>query len=174
MGVVGRTDLSDATGGNHPHNTTISRNVAHAGSIYLKGFFGALVLAKQAKTQVVDNVFFDLPRNAIMINDGAHGGDRIQGNLFFSVCREMSNTGPIYTYDRLIYEFFDEATGARTVVSQPRTIRNNMFITNHGAGQYFWPVDHDDGVRPPVHFPTSVRCLTAGCVDCMHTGDALR
>ena len=62
MGVVGRTDLSDATGGNHPHNTTISRNVAHAGSIYLKGFFGALVLAKQAKTQVVDNIFFDLPR----------------------------------------------------------------------------------------------------------------
>jgi hypothetical protein len=67
MAVVGRTKLFDATSGDHPHNTSIVRNVAHGGSIYLKGFFGALVLAKQAATTVIGNVFFDLPRNAIMV-----------------------------------------------------------------------------------------------------------
>jgi hypothetical protein len=31
----------------------------------------------------------------VQVNDGAHGGDVIEGNVFFSVCREMSNTGPM-------------------------------------------------------------------------------
>jgi hypothetical protein len=31
------------------------------------------------------------------------------------------------------------------VVPRPRIIRRNIFLSNHGAGRYFWPVDHDDG-----------------------------
>lgn len=141
MAVLGRTKLIDATQGDFPVNTTVAYNVAHDGGVYLKGYFGPLVLAKQKASHVKGNIFFNTPRAAITINDGALGGDVIESNLLFNANRETSDTGVIYTYDRLVFEFLNQANES-TVVPAPRTIRHNMMLANYGC---WWPIDHDDG-----------------------------
>jgi hypothetical protein len=71
--VAGRSNLIDLTDQNHPINTTIANNIASDGGVYLKGYFGPLVLAKQQSAHVVGNVFFNTPRAAMLFNDGALG-----------------------------------------------------------------------------------------------------
>lgn len=167
IAVLGRTKLIDATGGDFPVGTLISRNIAYDGGIYLKGYFGPLVLAKQQASVVRGNVFFNSPRALIMVNDGAMGGDVIELNLLFNgtarrstpsardpllkvwssvtetpvaICctanRETQDTGAIYTYDRLVFEFIGK-DGVPTVVPQTRMIRNNMIFANYGCA---WPL----------------------------------
>ena len=63
--------------------------------VYLKGYFGPLVLAKQKRSVVRGNVFFNSPRALIMVNDGAMGGDVIERNLLFNANRETADTGAI-------------------------------------------------------------------------------
>lgn len=75
MAVLGRTKLIDATDGDFPSGTVISHNIAFDGGVYLKGYFGPLVLAKQQASVVRGNIFFNSPRALIMVNDGAMGGD---------------------------------------------------------------------------------------------------
>lgn len=143
MAVAGRTELIDATGPDHPINTTISHNVARDGGVYLKGYYGPLLLAKQQSSHVYGNIFFNCPRSAITLNDGAMGGDVIEGNLMFNANRETQDTGVIYTYDRLVFKFLDDQ-GATTVVPRRRIIRGNMLFGNY---QTVWPIDHDDGTK---------------------------
>jgi hypothetical protein len=139
--VAGHSKLVDMTSEDYPKNTVIENNICHDGGVYLKGYFGPLVLAKQQAAVVRGNIFFNSPRAAIMINDGALGGDLIEGNLLFNANRETADTGVVYTYDRLVFEFLDP-DGRRTVVPQRRTIRRNMILANYNTA---WPIDHDDG-----------------------------
>ena len=57
-------------------------------------------------------------------------------NLLFNANRETADTGAIYTYDRLVFEFIGK-DGAPTVVPQQRTIRGNMILANYGCA---WPL----------------------------------
>ena len=93
MAVVGRTKLIDATGGDFPVNTTIAHNIAAEGGVYLRGYFGPLVLAKQQASVIRGNIFYNSPRSNIMVNDGALGGDLIEHNLLFNSNRETHDTG---------------------------------------------------------------------------------
>jgi hypothetical protein len=65
----------------------------------------------------------------------------MENNLGFNTNGETHDTGVVYTYDRLVFEFLGP-DGKPTVVPQVRTLRHNMFFANYAA---VWPIDHDDG-----------------------------
>ena len=100
---------------------------------------GGLNSALSANTSVTGCVFFSLPRAAININDGAHGGHVIARNVFAATVLESQDQGSINSWDRSPFvQTYDNA--ART----PRVTRiDQNFLLRGGWGIH--DLDHDDG-----------------------------
>lgn len=143
--VMGACELIDCTGGTQPHRTIIEGNFLHDGGIYSKNYLGgSIFLALQAESIVRDNVVFNTPRSCMTINDGALGGDQVSGNVMLNCNRETSDTGVIYTYNRLPF-LSTTRLGAEhppSLIMKTRRIHHNLFECNYGSGG---GVDNDGG-----------------------------
>ena len=135
----GRTDEWDGRDGRQPRDTLIRRNVVREIGIYEKQS-SAWFQAKSCNNRLVDNIFFNMPRAAININDGFGGGNVIMNNLLFNTCRESGDHGPINTWDR--QPFLWDATGQYGFNTPPHIVSKNFLVANYGASQ---GIDNDDG-----------------------------
>ena len=86
--------LQDLRGRGVPVGTTVVGNVFSELGVFVKQS-GAFYAALAANSTVARNIAFNLPRAAVNINDGAHGGHVIEGNLFFQTVRETADHGSI-------------------------------------------------------------------------------
>lgn len=89
LGVVSGIDGRDQ---NVPSGTAVVGNMASEIGVYVKqsGFY---YHAQSANATVARNVFFNMPRAGININDGYAGGHAIDQNLCFNAVRETSDHG---------------------------------------------------------------------------------
>ena len=100
---------------------------------------GGLNSALSANTTVTGCVFHSLPRAAININDGAHGGHVIARNVIAATVLESQDQGGINSWDREPYVQTYNGT-QRT----PRITRiDQNFLLRGGWGLH--DLDHDDG-----------------------------
>jgi hypothetical protein len=139
-GVVsaGRAALGDLTALDVPEGTALENCSFSDLGVDVKQA-GGLYSALSANTTVTGCVFFSLPRAAININDGAHGGHVIARNVFAASVLETADHGCLNTWDREPYvQTYN--TSART----PRESRiSQNFFMNAAFGIH--PADHDDG-----------------------------
>jgi hypothetical protein len=139
---MGECELIDCTTGMHPQRTVIEGNLLHDGGIYSKNYLGgSIFMAKQAESVVRGNAIWNTPRSCMTLNDGGMGGDEIYSNLMLNCNRETSDTGVIYTYNRLPL-LSTTRTGEPSLIMQTRRIHSNFFFGNYGSGG---GVDNDDG-----------------------------
>ena len=136
LGVVSGMD---GTAGDYPEGTLVSGNVVSEIGLYTKqsgGYYHAL----SANASVIGNVFMNMPRAGININDGFAGGHTIVQNLCFNAVRETSDHGCFNSWDRspLIWD----ATDVSRLYPAQTLISRNFFINNYHST---WPIDHDDG-----------------------------
>lgn len=153
MLAVGSARLLDATAANSdpvgagmPTNNLLTRNLVDNVGIFGKqtsAYFKALCRANTFS----ENVLMNGPRAGVNFNDGAAGGEVLEGNLFFNFVRESGDHGMFNSWDRQPYLY--EQDGAPTITPQPHQMRRNFclnanFATTHltKSGYCF---DHDDG-----------------------------
>ena len=86
--------LQDLRGRGVPVGTAVVGNVFSELGVFVKQS-GAFYAALSANSTVARNIAFHLPRAAVNVNDGAHGGHVIEGNLFFGTVRETADHGSI-------------------------------------------------------------------------------
>jgi hypothetical protein len=140
--VMGECELIDCTAGTHPQRTVIEGNLLHDGGVFSKNYLGgSIFMAKQAQSVVRGNAIWNTPRSCMTLNDGGMGGDEISANLMLNCNRETSDTGVIYTYNRLPL-LSTTRTGEPSLIMQTRRIHSNLFFGNYGSGG---GVDNDDG-----------------------------
>ena len=96
MAAWGHTDEWDGRGGRQPRETIVRRNIVREIGLFQKQS-SAWFQAKSCDNHITDNLFFNMPRAAININDGFGGGNIISNNLLFNTCRESGDHGPINT-----------------------------------------------------------------------------
>ena len=75
-----------------PAGTTLQGNIFSNLGMEVKQA-GGLYSALSANHTLRSNIFYNLPRAAVNINDGAHGGHELVNNLFFATVRETSDHG---------------------------------------------------------------------------------
>ncbi|KAH8057620.1 hypothetical protein JL722_6706 [Aureococcus anophagefferens] len=104
-------------------------------------YMDAYFQAKAALTTISSNVFFNGPRSAINFNDGFGGGNVVDRNAIWNVCRQSGDHGPINSWDRQAYRtpLRDPSGGWAPL---PTVISRNAIIANYGGSQ---GVDNDDG-----------------------------
>ena len=139
-GIVtcGNTRYADLSALDVPAGTLIEGNIFAELGVEVKQS-GGLYSALSANHTVRNNVFYNLPRAAININDGAHGGHLVERNLFFNCVRETGDHGAFNSWDREPY-VQTWRPGARD--PKESHIRNN-FLLNGYYGIH--SLDHDDG-----------------------------
>eukprot|EP00041_Stephanoeca_diplocostata_P020313 m.452328 g.452328 ORF g.452328 m.452328 type:complete len:998 (+) comp21539_c0_seq2:36-3029(+) len=159
MLIVGASGLHRTNQGNstdYPAFNVIARNhVAGVGvwnkqsAAYFKSITRANVL--------MDNVFHDGPRSGINFNDGAMGGEVMDGNVLFNFVRESNDHGPFNSWDRQPYiyrvneyDVTDRGGGDSTtpyrISPQTQVIRRNLVINFnfHGVQCGSIAIDFDD------------------------------
>ena len=136
----GHTKGFDATAQEFPMDTLIRNNVMRELGIYQKQS-SAVAINKAAKTMIVCNIMFNMPRAAINFNDMVGGGDLVARNLIFNTCRESGDHGPINSWDRQAY-LSNLRDGSNIFVPLHRYIIFNLIIANYGGSQ---GIDNDDG-----------------------------
>ena len=149
MASWGRTDeLSDGgihgvdgTDGNFPRFTTVGYNIVHEIGIWEKQS-SAWFEAKTAQSRLMFNVFFNMPRAGVNLNDGFGGGTEVVGNLILNICRESSDHGPINSWDRQPY-LTTVRTGEPSVIPLYKNIHRNFLVSDFGGGN--GGMDNDDG-----------------------------
>ncbi len=129
----------DGTGGEQPRGTRIVGNIVSdiGMSERQSSAWGEF---KACSSEVRGNIFYNMPRAAININDGFGGGTSISDNLIFNTCRESGDHGPFNSWDRQPYLTNVRGDGPSFVPAN-NTISRNFIIANYGAG---WGVDNDD------------------------------
>ncbi|KAH8069413.1 hypothetical protein JL721_5975 [Aureococcus anophagefferens] len=90
-------------------------------------------------TTISSSVFFNGPRSAINFNDGFGGGNVVDRNAIWNVCRQSGDHGPINSWDRQAYDAAPRPAAAGPL---PTVISRNAIIANYGGSQ---GVDNDDG-----------------------------
>jgi hypothetical protein len=138
--VLGFSQLVDATGANMPRGTRVAGN-----SISLTGrenkFAAGVAVAIAPRTVVEGNVIYDVARSAVYYNDlSASPAQLLRNNALFNTNRETTDTGPVYTYQRLVF-VGDNAAGP-SVEPDLSHHEANLIMANYGS---FWPLDYDDG-----------------------------
>ena len=84
-----------------PAGTTLQGNIFSNLGIEVKQA-GGLYSALSANHTLRSNIFYNLPRAAVNINDGAHGGHELVNNLFFATVRETSDHGTSLSLSRAL------------------------------------------------------------------------
>ena len=115
--------------------------------------------AKAALTTISSNVFFNGPRSAINFNDGFGGGNVVDRNAIWNVCRQSGDHGPINSWDRQAYRtpLRDPSGGWAPL---PTVISRNAIIANYGpakGGSQFdlngdGMVDSHDVIQALIHW----------------------
>lgn len=100
---------------------------------------GGVYSALSANHTITGNMFFNMPRAGININDGAHGGHRVSNNLFFNLVRETSDHGALNSWDREPYIQSYQDGARRPLLSH---LHRNFLINTHFG---IHSLDHDDG-----------------------------
>ena len=160
--VMGACELIDCTAGTQPHRTIIEGCFLHDGGVFSKNYLGgSIFLALQAEATVRGNVIFNTPRSCMTINDGALGGDEVSGNLMLNCNRETSDTGVIYTYNRLPFLSTTRLGAGEppSLIMKSRRIHNNLLACNYGSGGGV-----DNGALASTHAPPVLALLC--CSDC--------
>eukprot|EP00462_Mataza_sp_D1_P009108 CAMPEP_0175150124 /NCGR_PEP_ID=MMETSP0087-20121206/17670_1 /TAXON_ID=136419 /ORGANISM="Unknown Unknown, Strain D1" /LENGTH=775 /DNA_ID=CAMNT_0016435983 /DNA_START=250 /DNA_END=2577 /DNA_ORIENTATION=- len=129
----------DGTGGNQPQRTSMVGNVVREIGFNERqsSAFGEF---KSCQNYVAENIFFNMPRAAINVNDGFGGGTTIENNLLFNTCRESSDHGPFNSWDRQPF-LTTVRNGTASLVPAYNVIAHNFIVSNYGAG---FGVDNDD------------------------------
>lgn len=136
----GRSSNYDATDRTYPLDTVIHGNAMKELGIFQKQS-SAISNNKAAKTIMMNNIMFNMPRAAINFNDMMGGGDVVYRNLIFNTCRESGDHGPINTWDRQPF-MTDLPYDKKTFVPLRRRICYNLIFANYGAAE---GIDNDDG-----------------------------
>ena len=90
--------------------------------------------AKACQSEVRGNLFYNMPRAAVNVNDGFGGATVIESNLLFNTCRESGDHGPFNSWDRQPF-LTDVADGSTpSLVPAFNHIRRNFLWSNYGAG----------------------------------------
>ena len=139
MAAWGYTNEWDGRDGRQPRETIVRRNIVREIGLYQKQS-SAWFQAKSCDNYITDNIFFNMPRAAININDGFGGGNIISNNLLFNKCRESGDHGPINRWDR--QPFLWDASGKYGYDTPPHLVAKNFIVANYGASQ---GIDNDDG-----------------------------
>jgi hypothetical protein len=138
--LAGRAQYADLSAMTVPVGTVVDGNVFSALGIYVKQA-GAVYTALHANTTISRNVAFNLPRAAVNINDGAHGGHTIVRNVFFNTVQATADHGAINSWEREPYAQVWNGSWP-TFTPAPSTCDSN-FIINSYYGIH--SLDHDDG-----------------------------
>ena len=101
MGAWGITDYWNGTDLNVPQYTNILYNLCHEIGHYEKQS-ACWFQAKTTLSNLVGNIFFNVPRAAINFNDGFGGGNNVEQCLVFNTCRESTDHGPINSWSVLL------------------------------------------------------------------------
>ena len=141
--IIGTTQGIDGTDGNHPRNTTITRNILREIGMYQMQATPMWQSIACASTYT-NNIVFNTPRAALNFNDGFGGANVAKSNLFFNCVRSTSDHGNINYYDRLPYitDMKNGPDGPLSVYPAESFTSENMLFSNY---QSVWPSDHDDG-----------------------------
>lgn len=140
MVLLGDTDDYDATRGNQPRDTAILSNFVHELGIFEKQS-SAVFQAKTCLTTVRQNIFFNMPRAAINLNDNMGGGNSIRENLIWNTCRESGDHGPINSWDRMPF-LTKLKYGRPSFEPLVNDVSQNFIFANYGGSQ---GIDNDDG-----------------------------
>jgi len=151
MAAWGYTDEWDGRDGRQPRETFVRRNIVREIGLYQKQS-SAWFQAKSCDNHITHNIFFNMPRAAININDGFGGGNVISNNLLFNTCRESGDHGPINTWDR--QPFLWDAAGNYGYDTPPHLVTKNFIVANYGASQ---GIDNDDG-SSFYHISENIMC----------------
>jgi hypothetical protein len=139
----GRVDGADARALTQPWGTVVARNLCSGIGLYEKQascYFATLT----GGAEVEGNIFYNLPRAAILFNDDMGGGSTITRNLLFNSCSETSDHGPINSWGRTPY-IINFANGSASGGVKPAVdvIAYNFLAAGGGANS--GAADHDDG-----------------------------
>jgi hypothetical protein len=143
MAAWGRTPFGeqsyDATGGEQPRGTRVTRNWAH--EVGIQQLQSSMWFqAKTSLTYLAGNVFMNGPRSGVNFNDNLGGGNLLEHNLIGNQCRQSGDHGPINSWER--QPFLTDLTGEISFSPLYTTVRRNFIIANYGGSQGF---DNDDG-----------------------------
>ena len=88
---------ADGTKGTQPRFNTISYNYAHDLGIWEKqsSFYFQSV---SCCNDIYNNIVYNIPRAAILFNDGFGGNNTVYKNLLFNACKESSDHGPFNSW----------------------------------------------------------------------------
>jgi hypothetical protein len=150
VGASGRHRTNQATSLDYPAFNTIQSNYVGGMGVWSKQS-AAYYKSVTRSNFLLDNVFHDGPRSGVNYNDGAMGGEVMQGNLLLNFVKESNDHGPFNSWDRQPYVYRadeDDLEGKGTLLISPQTqlIANNfMFNVNyHGQSCGSINLDHDD------------------------------
>jgi len=153
MLAVGSSRLLDATAGKGrlPTKNLFEGNLVDSIGIYGKqtsAYFKAVARENIFRR----NVIFNGPRAGINFNDGAAGGEIVDGNLLFNFVRDSGDHGMFNSWDRQPYLYSSiDGDASSAVASHPLThqITNNFCLNKNYATTHtefsLYCFDHDDG-----------------------------
>jgi hypothetical protein len=143
-----------------PADCHVISNMFHETGIYTKQTAGVFVAIARAPT-ITGNVFYNMPRAAINVNDEFYGGLTISHNLIFNTVRETNDHAGINTWDRqpyrtlqpknsIIVEAHLDSRGLKVIDSeleaslrpQPQFVTRNFILATHRS---MYCLDNDDG-----------------------------
>lgn len=140
--MIGEFSGIDTHDGYQPFDTTISYNLIHEIGIWGKQV-SPIIQALTARSTIIGNILFNVPRAGINFNDGFGGGSLVKNNLVFNTVRETADHGPFNSWDRLPFlNQKHDKDDIPSLVPKMNNIVQNFLINNYHA---VWPIDHDDG-----------------------------
>jgi hypothetical protein len=120
--------LQDLRGWGVPVGTVVADSLFSELGVFVKQS-GAFYAALAANSTVARNIAFNLPRAALNVNDGAHGGHVLEGNLFFQTVRESQDHGSVNTWERQPYlRGFSPTDGTPLLRGSVSHARGNFLI----------------------------------------------
>ena len=137
--TVGIAALADLSGLTVPVDTRITGCLFSNVGVDVKQA-GGVYSALSANHTISGNVFHSMPRAAININDGAHGGHLISRNVFARTVLETADHGAINTWGRQPYIQTYNASARDPLVS---VLTQNLLLNQDSYAIH--PLDHDDG-----------------------------
>ena len=140
MAAWGYTKDYDGTDGLQPRNSYIIENYVHDIG-YFQDQSSPWFQAKSCQSYLDGNIFFNLPRAAILFNDGFGGGNQVKNSLIFNTCAATGDHGPINSWNRMPF-LTKVAYGYPSFDTSYSNITNNFIIANYAGSQSF---DTDDG-----------------------------
>ena len=87
----------DGTGGEQPRGTVASENLVHEIGHFEKQSSGWFQ-AKSCQNIIKRNIMFNMPRAAIVFNDGFGGGSVVTENLGYNSCRSVQRRAQCHPF----------------------------------------------------------------------------